>query len=106
MHDLRWSESEKRIARRVFEAALQQELAEIMAKFKEKAVRAVEPDDMWAVENWLAERRREIDTKYDFRYSQHLMVFGRLRRENRVAEQQLSGLGEDKLSFIERIVSL
>ncbi len=106
MHDLKWSEREKKIARRVFEAALQQELGEVMAEFKDKAARAAEPDDMWAVEGWLAHRRRDIDTKYDFRYSQLVIVFGKLLREGRITEQQLEGLGEDKLSYIERIATL
>ncbi len=106
MHDLKWTEREKKIARRVFEAALQQELSEVMAEFKEKAVRVEKPDDMWAVEGWLAQQRRDIDTKYDFRYSQLVIVFGKPLRESRITEQQLEGLGEDKLSYIERIATL
>ncbi len=106
MHDLKCSEREKTIARRVFEAALQQELGEVMATFKEKAALAEKPDDMWAVEGWLAQRRHDIDNKYDFRYSQLVMVFGKLLREGRITEQQLEGLGEDKLSYIEHIATL
>jgi hypothetical protein len=49
MYQQRWSEREKKIAHRVFEAALQQELAEIMTQFKTKAERAQTPDDMWAM---------------------------------------------------------
>ncbi len=100
MHDLKWTEREKKIARRVFETALHQELGEVMAEFKEKAQRAQEPDDLWAIEEWLAHRRREIDMKYDFRYSQLLRVFGVLLREGRITRQQLDGLAEDKLSRI------
>jgi hypothetical protein len=33
MHNLKWSESEKKLSRRLFEAALEAELAEIMAEF-------------------------------------------------------------------------
>ena len=106
MRDLKWSESERKVARRVFDVALQQELAEIVAKFKEKAACAVKPDEMWNIEAWLAQRRREIDVKYDFRYSQLVMLFGRLVRENRVNDRQLLGLSEDKLSYIEHIASL
>lgn len=40
MHDLKWSESEKKIARRVFETALQQELSEVVSRFKEMAAHA------------------------------------------------------------------
>jgi len=106
MHDLKWSKRERKIARRAFEAALQQELGEIVTKFKEMAARAEKPDDMWAVESWLAQQRHGIDTKYDFRYSQLVIIFGTLLRESRVTEQQLEGLGEDKLSYIVRIATL
>ena len=46
MYDLKWSDSEKKLARRAFEAALTHELAELMAEFKAKAAAAAEPDDM------------------------------------------------------------
>lgn len=88
MHTLKWPDSERKIERRVFETALQQELAEIISVFKDKAAHAKGPDDMWAVENWLSRQRREIDAKYDFRYSQRIVVFGKLLRENRITEGQ------------------
>ncbi len=103
MRNLKWSDSEKKIARRIFEAALQIELGEIMSTFKEQAMRATEPDEMWAVEDWLSQQRRAIDAKYDFRYSQLIIVFGTLLRENRITEEQLACLGDDKLSFIKHI---
>ena len=106
MYDLKWSDSEKKLARRAFEAALTHELVELMAEFKAKAAAAAEPDDMWSVQDFLHRKRREIDEKYDYRYSQLPLVFGRLLREGRIQEQQLSGLAEEKLSYIRRIASL
>lgn len=106
MYDLKWSESEKKLARRVFEAALTAELAEVMTEFKARAVAAVEPDDMWSVQEHLYRKRREIDEKYDFRYSQLPLVFGQLLREGRIQVAQLAGLSEEKLSYIRRVASL
>jgi hypothetical protein len=105
VYDLKWSESEKKLARRVFEAALAAELAEVMAEFKAKAAAAAEPDDMWSIQEHLYRKRREIDEKYDYRYSQLPVVFGQLLREGRVQEAQLAGLSEEKLSYIRRIAS-
>lgn len=102
MDNLQWSESEKKLSRRIFEAALETELNEVMAEFKSKAAAAATPEAMWALEEYLAQKRREIDGKYDYRYSQLLFVFGRLVREGRVREEQLSGLSEDKRSFIQQ----
>ena len=106
MEHLKWSESEKRLSRRVYEAALEAELAEVMAEFKSKSAAVRTPEEMWALEGYLAQQRREIQGKYDYRYSQLLFVFGRLVREGRVQIEKLQGFSEEKLSYIERIVSL
>ena len=105
MLNLKWSATEKKLAHRVFEAALTAELAETMANFKAKAAALAEPQEMWALEEYLARKRREIDRKYDYRYSQLLRVFGQLVRQGRVQEAELAGLSEDKLDYIRHIAS-
>ncbi len=53
------------------------------------------------MELYLTERRKEIDRKYDYRYSQLTQVFGRLLYEKRLREEEdLRGLREDKLKSI------
>jgi hypothetical protein len=52
------------------------------------------------LEHYLTQRRKEIDRKYDYRYSQLTQVFGRLLYEKRLREEELRGLGEDKLKPI------
>lgn len=106
MHDLKWTAAEKKLAHRVFEAALTTELAEIMADFKARAAAITEPQEMWPLQEYLARKQREIDRKYDYRYSQLLFVFGQLIREGRVQESQLAGLSEEKLGYIRRSASL
>jgi hypothetical protein len=106
VYDIKWSVSEKELARCLFEAALAEELAEVMAEFKAKAAAVALPEDMWSIQEYLFRKRREVEEKYDYRYSQLLLVFGRLVREGRVREAQLAGLSEEKLSFIRRIASL
>lgn len=101
-----WTAGEKRIARRVFLETLQRELAEIMAEFKSRAANAKEPEDMWAVQEYLVGARRDIDDKYDYRYSQLEFVFGRLLRERRIEEIELKGLSEEKLARICLVASL
>ncbi len=49
---------------------------------------------------YLTQRRKEIDRKYEYRYSQLTHVFGRLLYEKRLREQELRGLREDKLKPI------
>jgi Photoprotection regulator fluorescence recovery protein len=106
MHDIKWTNSEKKLAREVFDAAVQQELSEIIADFKSKAAALSEPDELWSLVKRTDRRRQEIDDKYDFRYSQLLRVFGHLMREGRITEQALTGLSEEKVSIILHIAGL
>jgi len=59
-----------------------------------------ESSDLWDLEHYLTERRKQIDRKYDFRYSQLTLVFGRLLYETRLSEEDLRGLREDKMKSI------
>ena len=95
-----WSKSEKAIARTAFDAALKRELQDVMRKTKQMANQIKEPADVWELEHYLTERRKEIDRKYDYRYSQLTQVFGRLLYEKRLGEEELGGLREDKLKSI------
>ena len=95
-----WSKSERAIARTAFDVALERELQEVMQQAKEMANQIAEPSDLWELEHYLTERRKEINRKYDYRYSQLTDVFGRLLYEKRLSEQELSGLREDKLKAI------
>jgi hypothetical protein len=106
MHDLKWSASEKKIARQAYDAALERRLAGLLTEFKAKAAAVVTSSDMWAIEDYLRERRREIDATFDYRYSQLPFVFARLISEHHLDEAQLAGLSEEKLAIIRRMLSL
>jgi hypothetical protein len=95
-----WSRSEKAIARKAFDAALGRELHEVIQKAKQLANEIQKSSDLWDLEHYLTQRRKEIDRKYDYRYSRLTHVFGRLLHENRLSEEELRGLGEDKLKSI------
>jgi len=95
-----WSRSEKTVARAAFDAALKRELQEVMQEAKQMANQINEPADLWDLEHHLTQRRKEIDRKYDYRYSQLTHVFGRLLHEQRLREEDLLGLQEDKRKLI------
>lgn len=100
MNQDHWSAAERKAAHRAYEAALERERAAVLATFKAKAAAAVTAGDMWDIESYLTHKRREIDSKYDFRYSQLIMVFARLMREGWLREDDLVGISEAKLSAI------
>src|SRR5438552_14390983 len=95
-----WSRSEKALARKAFDAALGRELHEVSQEAKKMASQIQQASDLWDLEHYLTQRRKEIDRKYDYRYSQLKHVFGKLLYERRVSEEDLFGLREDKLKPI------
>ena len=95
-----WSRSEKAIARKAFDAALERELHEVIQEAKQMASQIQQASDLWDLEHYLTQRRKEIDRKYDYRHSQLTHVFGKLLCESRLREEHLRGLQEDKLKSI------
>lgn len=98
--DLKWSGAEKVIARKAFNLALSRDLEAVTRKAKEMASRIEEPSDLWKLESYLTKSRHEIDREYDYRYSVLPQVFGNLIRKGRLREEDLNGLGDDKLRYI------
>jgi hypothetical protein len=95
-----WSRSEKALARTAFDAALKRELHEVMQEAKQMANRINEPADLWNLEHYLTQRRKNIDRKYDTRGSRLKDVLGRLLYENRLNEKDLRGLREEQMKSI------
>jgi hypothetical protein len=98
--ELIWSKSEKAIARTAFDAALGRELHEVIQKTKQMANAIQGSADLWDLEHYLTRRRKEIDRKYAFRGSRRTDVLGRLLYENRLGEEDLRGLREEKMKSI------
>jgi len=102
MRDLKWSPAEKAIARKAFDLALRRELEAVILETKRKAAKIQEPYGLRELEQYLTQRRQEIDRKYDYRYSVLPLILADLLSHGRLNENELHGLGEDKLGYIHR----
>jgi hypothetical protein len=89
------------VFRKAFRRALDAELADLIRTTKEMAAAIQTPDDVWRLERYLRRRGKEIDAKYDYRYSMLLFVFRTLWREGWLRLDDLKGLRQDKLDFIQ-----
>src|ERR1700751_3789578 len=78
-----WSRAEKALAHKAFDAALGRELHEVIQEAKRMASQIQQSSDLWDLEHYLTQRRKDICCKYDYRYSQLTQVFGRLLYEER-----------------------
>jgi hypothetical protein len=100
MRDLKWSAKEKDIARRAFDGALHRELTTTIQEAKQMAQKIKDATELWELERHLTRRRKEIDGKYEYKYSVLLLVLADLVREGHVSLDELDGLADDKLRCI------
>ncbi len=100
-NEMTWSRSEKAIAaHKAFNAALRRDLHAVIQETQQMASRINEPAGLWELEHYLTLRRKQIDRKYQYKYSELAHVFGKLLQEGRLSEAELRGLREDKLKAI------
>ena len=102
-YQFNWSQSEKKIARRAFELALKQEFDELVVETKRRAIQIKQAEDVWDLAGYIAARRKQIDARYDYRYSVLPTVFAALIKAGRLGDKELEGLHEDKLVEIRRL---
>ena len=105
MH-LKWSKKEKRIARAAYDKAYKREMERIQEAIYEMAKSFKEENDVWRLHDYLTRKRREVDRKYDYRYSVLILVFARLLGEGLINDEDLEGLSEDKIARIRRFLEI
>lgn len=97
LRNLKWSTEEKKIARKAFYKAYKKEMLQIQEEVYEKVKRFREENDVWKLHDFLSQKRKELDEKYEYRYSILIYVFARLMREGFITEEDLKGLSEEKV---------
>jgi hypothetical protein len=105
MNEIKWSKTEKVVARRAFDTAYQRECEALARKLKEIIATVREPADIWRIHDSMTEQRKGIDEKYDYRYSVLVFVFARLLKEGWLKETDLEGLREDKVEKIKYLAN-
>ena len=101
---IEWSKQEKEIARKAYEAAYNRKCTTIAKNVHIITTDIKKPSNLWAIHDFLTEKRKETDEKYDYRYSVLLWVFSRLIYEGWARMEELSGLSDEKLESIKLIV--
>lgn len=60
----------------------------------------VEISELWNVGSWFAERRRELDRKYDYYYSVLPSASAALVKQELISEKDLHGLSAERSDLI------
>ncbi len=63
------------------------------------------PEEVWDLHDMLGKKRKELNGKYDYRYSQLIFVFTQLVRGDYLTLEELEPIGEDKLNQIKDMVN-
>ena len=101
-----WSKSEKVVARQAFTMAYDRECKSIEEELRKRVTDLQNPEGLWAIHDYLTEKRRGIDKKYDYRYSVLPFVFARLLHEGWIKREDLTGLSVDNIETITSISML
>jgi len=100
MLDLKWSPNEKKAAHAAFESALSRERLSIRRHVEVLLRDTNDGTEIWAIRDYLNEKARELDQKYDYRYSVLISVFARLMAEGWLTLEDLAGLDIAKCELI------
>ena len=103
MSEMEWSKREKEIARQAFKAAYFRECTAALEVVRNMAAEIDEPNGLWQLSDYLTNKRREIDEKYDYRYSVLPIVFARLIEEGWMEYEDLADISDEKLDQIRQL---
>jgi hypothetical protein len=106
MREFTWSPKQKKAARAAFDLAIEREVKSIRDHVQAMLGAMTEDRMVWKVEDYLSEKRREVDQKYDYRYSVLMWVFPRLVAEGWLKIEELSDIGEEKVEVLRMLTSL
>ena len=93
-----WTKTEKRDARELFDLAREREYKALIDEIN--TLQITVPEEVWKLRDRLNHKAKAMDEKYDYRYSRLIYVFARLLYEGYLTEEELSVLGEEKVSAI------
>lgn len=103
IRDWNWSPAEKKVARQAFDKALDGELQAVIRDTQTRAARISEPRQLWELEEYLQNQRKDIDSRYDYRYSVLPFVFADLIAQGRIEAHDLRGLHAKKIAVIREL---
>ena len=102
MRNISWTKPQKQCARELFDLALEREYKSLIEEIN--ALRIESRDEVWELRDRLNQKAKEIDRKYDYRYSQLTFVFAQLLHEGYLSLDELNVLGEEKLDEIKKMI--
>lgn len=98
--ELTWTAAEKKTARRAFDKAFERHCASITAEVRQMLENLTNPSDIWRIQEYLTEHRRNVDRIYEYKHSRLILIFSILIRDGWLTEKDLAGLQQEKIVSI------
>jgi len=101
-----WSNAEKIMARQAYDRAYERECTKILEKVQRMISNMDDPKEIWKIYDYLRKSRRDMDSKYDYRYLILTIVLGKLMGEGLILDSDIGELSQDKIDAIKRVASI
>ena len=101
-----WSNAEKILAREAYDRAYHRECTKILEKVHGMLSSMEDPKEIWKIYDYLRKNRRDMDSKYDYRYLILIIVLGKLMKEGLILDSDIDKLSQDKIDAIKRVSSI
>ena len=101
-----WSNAEKILAREAYDRAYERECTKILEKVRGMLSSMEDPKEIWKIYDYLKKKRRDMDSKYDYRYLILIIVLGKLMKEGLILDSDIDKLSQDKIDAIKRVSSI
>jgi hypothetical protein len=106
MRYFEWSNNEKIFAREAYDRAYERECAKILEKVRGMLSDMEDPKEIWKIHDYLKKNRRDMDSKYDYRYLILIIVLGKLMKDGLIFDSDIDKLSQDKIDAIKRVASI
>jgi len=101
-----WSNTEKILAREAYDRAYERECTKILEKVRGMLSGMEDSKDIWKIYDYLKKNRRDMDSKYDYRYLILIIVLGKLMKDGLIFDSDIDKLSQDKIDAIKRVASI
>lgn len=87
-----------------FDKAYEKEISDISKEVGCRIKKYKTPKELWELHNYISNKRKETDQKYDYRYSVLILVFARIMKDGYISKSDLRGISESEIQAIEETV--
>jgi hypothetical protein len=102
IYDFHWSPSEKKIACTAYNLVYAREMKEIRKEVLQRIQNMGRDEDVWSLKDFLHSHRREMNYRYNYRYSILILTFFKLINRGYLSLEDLPGLSQEKLDALKR----